>query len=149
VRSGSALTAEERTCSTPRADSSASCLRLCGTGRAQLSARNRDRGGFARQLLDGTDGGGLDLVRADGTVVKVFRHDARDPGTLPANTVYALAIDARDRVWVATDGGRPRPGARLRGGTGCDPFQVLSARGGLVERQPCTAWWRMPLAASG
>src|SRR5207253_3859636 len=53
----------------------------------------------------GTEGGGLDLARADGTVVKVFRHDPRDPASLPANTVYALAVDANDRVWVATDGG--------------------------------------------
>ena len=50
----------------------------------------------------GTDGGGLDLARADGTVVKVFRHDANDLTSLPANTVYALAVDAHDRLWVAT-----------------------------------------------
>ncbi len=28
----------------------------------------------------GTDGGGLDLARPDGTVIKVFRHDPKDPG---------------------------------------------------------------------
>jgi signal transduction histidine kinase/ligand-binding sensor domain-containing protein/CheY-like chemotaxis protein len=53
----------------------------------------------------GTDGGGLDLARPDGTVVRVFRHEPGDPGTLPANTVFSLAIDAQGRVWVATDGG--------------------------------------------
>jgi streptogramin lyase len=53
----------------------------------------------------GTDGGGLDLARSDGTVVKVFRHDPKDPGTLPANTVFAIAVDPQDRVWVGTDTG--------------------------------------------
>ena len=53
----------------------------------------------------GTDGGGLDLARADGTVVHVYRHDPNDPATLPANTIYALAVDARDRLWIGTDGG--------------------------------------------
>ncbi|MGH8289439.1 MAG: two-component regulator propeller domain-containing protein [Steroidobacteraceae bacterium] len=53
----------------------------------------------------GTDGGGLDLARPDGTVIKVFRHDPKDPASLPSNTIYALAVDSRDRVWVGTNGG--------------------------------------------
>ena len=53
----------------------------------------------------GTDDGGLDLARADGTVIKVFRHDPADPASLPSNTVYALEADADGRIWVATDGG--------------------------------------------
>src|SRR4029077_16666091 len=56
-------------------------------------------------LWMGTDGGGLDLARPDGSVIKVFRHAPGDLSTLPANTVYALAVDARDRIWVATNGG--------------------------------------------
>jgi signal transduction histidine kinase/CheY-like chemotaxis protein/HPt (histidine-containing phosphotransfer) domain-containing protein len=53
----------------------------------------------------GTDGGGVDLARADGTVVRVYSHDPNDAGSLPANTVYALAIDARQRLWIGTDEG--------------------------------------------
>jgi signal transduction histidine kinase/ligand-binding sensor domain-containing protein/CheY-like chemotaxis protein/HPt (histidine-containing phosphotransfer) domain-containing protein len=53
----------------------------------------------------GTDGGGLVLVRADGTLIKAFRHDPNDLTSLPANTVWALAIDGRGRVWIGTDGG--------------------------------------------
>jgi signal transduction histidine kinase/ligand-binding sensor domain-containing protein/CheY-like chemotaxis protein/HPt (histidine-containing phosphotransfer) domain-containing protein len=56
-------------------------------------------------LWIGTDGGGLDLARPDGTVIKVFRHDPRDPSSLPADTVYALAVDSHERVWIGTSGG--------------------------------------------
>src|SRR6059058_5529487 len=64
-------------------------------------------------LWMGTDGGGLDLARADGTVVKVFRHDARDPGTLPANTVYAHPPPARRPCLRAASPGRARRGGTL------------------------------------
>jgi signal transduction histidine kinase/ligand-binding sensor domain-containing protein/CheY-like chemotaxis protein/HPt (histidine-containing phosphotransfer) domain-containing protein len=53
----------------------------------------------------GTDGGGLVLIRADGTVIKTFRHDPNDSTSLPTNTVWALAVDGRGRVWIGTDGG--------------------------------------------
>ncbi|MGH8300424.1 MAG: ATP-binding protein, partial [Steroidobacteraceae bacterium] len=53
----------------------------------------------------GTFGGGLDLARPDGTVIKVFRHDPHDPASLPSDTIYALAVDSRDRVWIGTNGG--------------------------------------------
>jgi signal transduction histidine kinase/ligand-binding sensor domain-containing protein/DNA-binding NarL/FixJ family response regulator/HPt (histidine-containing phosphotransfer) domain-containing protein len=53
----------------------------------------------------GTDGGGLDLARADGTVVKVFRHDSHDPASMPSNTIYGLEVDSEGRIWVATGGG--------------------------------------------
>jgi diguanylate cyclase (GGDEF)-like protein len=53
----------------------------------------------------GTDGGGLGLARPDGSIIRVFRHNPKDPRTLPANTVFALAVDSKDRVWVGTDGG--------------------------------------------
>ena len=49
--------------------------------------------------------GGLNLATADGYVRKVFRNDANDAASLPANSIYAIAIDAHDRVWIATEGG--------------------------------------------
>jgi signal transduction histidine kinase/CheY-like chemotaxis protein/HPt (histidine-containing phosphotransfer) domain-containing protein len=49
--------------------------------------------------------GGLNLATADGSVRKVFRNQPGDPASLPANSIYALAIDAQDRVWMATEGG--------------------------------------------
>jgi signal transduction histidine kinase/ligand-binding sensor domain-containing protein/DNA-binding NarL/FixJ family response regulator len=59
----------------------------------------------AGNLWIATDGGGLDLARADGTVVKVWRHDPRDPQSLSSDTVYALAVDHEGRVWIGTDDG--------------------------------------------
>ncbi|MFC4312083.1 two-component regulator propeller domain-containing protein [Steroidobacter flavus] len=48
---------------------------------------------------------GLNLARADGQVVKVFKNDPNDTASLAANVIYAVTVDAHDRVWVATDGG--------------------------------------------
>lgn len=48
---------------------------------------------------------GLNLARADGHVVKVFRNDPSDTASLAANVIYAVSIDSHDRVWIATDGG--------------------------------------------
>ncbi len=48
---------------------------------------------------------GLNLARADGHVLKVFKNDPKDTASLAADVIYAVAIDAHDRVWVATDGG--------------------------------------------
>lgn len=48
---------------------------------------------------------GLNLARADGHVIKVFTNQPHDPASLPANTVYAVIVDAQDRVWVASEGG--------------------------------------------
>lgn len=48
---------------------------------------------------------GLNLANADGRVRKVFRKQAHDNASLPANSIYAIAIDAQDRVWIATEGG--------------------------------------------
>jgi hypothetical protein len=66
------------------------CVRpVVGAGAISACQRQCDCRGRKRQPLVGTDGEGLDLVRADGTVVKVFRHDPGNPATLSANTVYA------------------------------------------------------------
>ena len=84
-------------------------------------------------LWIGTDGGGLDLARPDGTVIKVFRHDAHDPSSLPSDTVYALAVDSHDRVWVGTSGG----GLALAMGAASAPqsigFRTLSLGQGLTS----------------
>ena len=84
-------------------------------------------------LWIGTDGGGLDLARPDGTVIKVFRHDAHDQSSLPSDTVYALAVDAHDRVWVGTSGG----GLALVTGTPAAPqsirFRTFSLGQGLTS----------------
>ncbi|MGH8217100.1 MAG: two-component regulator propeller domain-containing protein [Steroidobacteraceae bacterium] len=82
-------------------------------------------------LWIGTDGGGLDLARADGTIIKVFRHDLKDPASLPSDTVYALAVDAHDRVWIGTRGG----GLALATGNAAEPdeirFRSFSSKDGL------------------
>jgi len=49
--------------------------------------------------------GGLNLASADGHVRKVFRNQPGDATSLPANSIYAIAIDSQDRVWMATEGG--------------------------------------------
>src|SRR5262249_40261843 len=80
-----------------------------------------------------TDGAGLDLARADGTVLRVFRNDAGDPSSLPSNTVYGLAVDADGNVWAATDGG----GLARVVDPGAAPeqieFEVLSRADGLTS----------------
>jgi signal transduction histidine kinase/ligand-binding sensor domain-containing protein/CheY-like chemotaxis protein len=78
-----------------------------------------------------TDGGGLDLARADGTVVKVFRHDPADPASLPSNSIWGLEVDGEGRVWVATGGG----GLARAIGSAAAPdsirFEVVSREQGL------------------
>jgi signal transduction histidine kinase/CheY-like chemotaxis protein/HPt (histidine-containing phosphotransfer) domain-containing protein len=82
-------------------------------------------------LWFGTDGGGLDLARMDGTVIKVFRHDPSDLASIPSNTVYALGVDGEGRVWVGTGGG----GLARVIGSAASPdsirFQTVSREDGL------------------
>jgi len=59
----------------------------------------QDRRGY---LWIGTGDG---LARFDGVSFAVYQHDPEDPASLSSNVVQALHIDARDRVWVGTEGG--------------------------------------------
>ena len=113
---------------------------------ANVTAIAEDRGG---NFWIGTDGGGLDLARADGTVVKVFRHDPDDPASFPVNTVYALAVDARGsglgrRPMAAASCGSA---ARARPRTRSVSRPSRARRGSRATR--CTACSRMRAAASG
>lgn len=95
---------------------------------ANVSAIAEDPRGY---FWVGTDGGGLDLVRADGTLIKVFRHDAAAPASLPANTVYSLTVDAHNRVWAATDGGGLAEVVGSPASAGSISFRTLSRENGL------------------
>ena len=64
-----------------------------------VNAIVRDRDGYI--WIATPDG----LARYDGLGFRTWRHDPADPGSLPGNNVQALHVDARDRVWVATEGG--------------------------------------------
>ena len=78
-------------------------LRLPGPGDAlpptTIPALARDRAGHL--WIATWDG----LARYDGVGFKVWRHDPADPASLSGNVVQALHIDARDRIWVATENG--------------------------------------------
>src|SRR3546814_11131846 len=45
------------------------------------------------------------LARYDGLAMRVWRHEPDDPQSLPGNNVQFVHVDARDRVWVATENG--------------------------------------------
>jgi signal transduction histidine kinase/ligand-binding sensor domain-containing protein/CheY-like chemotaxis protein len=56
-------------------------------------------------LWIGTMTGGLDRLDLAGGTLRVFRSDAADPGTLPANGVMCLYEDRQGLLWVGTFGG--------------------------------------------
>jgi ligand-binding sensor domain-containing protein/signal transduction histidine kinase len=58
----------------------------------------RDRRG---RLWIGTVGGGVNLLREDGTF-QHFRHDATDPGSLASDTVHRMYVDSANTLWVGT-----------------------------------------------
>ncbi|GAP67116.1 signal transduction histidine kinase [Mizugakiibacter sediminis] len=58
----------------------------------------QDREGF---LWIGTRDG---LARYDGVGFEVFRHDDRDPGSLPANDISTLFVDRDGGVWAGGEG---------------------------------------------
>jgi len=64
-----------------------------------VPALARDRDGF---LWAATWDG---LARYDGVGFRVWRHDPEDPASLPGNLLQVLHVDARNRIWVASEGG--------------------------------------------
>ncbi|KGQ20114.1 Diguanylate cyclase/phosphodiesterase (GGDEF & EAL domains) with PAS/PAC sensor(s) [Lysobacter dokdonensis DS-58] len=67
-----------------------------GLAQNTVTAFAQDLDGF---VWVGTQGG---LHRYDGQRYHLFRHDPRDPASLPDSYVTALAIEGRDAVWVGT-----------------------------------------------
>jgi ligand-binding sensor domain-containing protein len=70
-----------------------------GLSSAQIKSILQDSFGF---LWIGTPDG---LNRFDGRQFNIYRHQQRDSNSLNNNIVNALALDARGRVWVATNKG--------------------------------------------
>ncbi|WP_158601796.1 hybrid sensor histidine kinase/response regulator [Solilutibacter pythonis] len=68
-----------------------------GVPSTQLNVIDVDRAGFV--WIGSLDG----LARYDGNGFRIWRHDPRDSRSLPGNIVQAVHVDARDRVWVATE----------------------------------------------
>src|SRR5687768_5922802 len=64
--------------------------------RRPVAGLAQDRKGF---VWVGTQGG---LHRFDGQRYHLFRHDPRDPGSLPDSYVTALALEGDDALWVGT-----------------------------------------------
>lgn len=70
-----------------------------GLSQASVLCSFQDRAGF---MWFGTEDG---LNRFDGNSVKVYKHDSRDPKSLPGDFVWAIAEDATGDLWVGTEGG--------------------------------------------
>ena len=70
-----------------------------GVPHTTVTGLARDR---ARYLWLSTNDG---LARHDGVGFRTWRHDPADPASLRRNVIEALLVDARDRIWVATEGG--------------------------------------------
>jgi PAS domain S-box-containing protein len=51
-------------------------------------------------LWVGTDGGGLDRIRPGASRTEVFRHDARDPGSIGSDAILGLLEDGEGRIWI-------------------------------------------------
>jgi signal transduction histidine kinase/ligand-binding sensor domain-containing protein/CheY-like chemotaxis protein/HPt (histidine-containing phosphotransfer) domain-containing protein len=62
----------------------------------------RDRSG---SIWVGTQGGGLVKIDPNGHVEHIYRHDARDPGSLASDSVHALLEDGGGQIWVGTTEG--------------------------------------------
>ena len=65
----------------------------------QYLARTRDG-----SLWIGTNGGGLDRLREDGTGFEHYAHDPADPNSLGGNGVYHVEVDREGTLWVSLDG---------------------------------------------
>jgi signal transduction histidine kinase/CheY-like chemotaxis protein len=72
-----------------------------GLPHTRVGGLARDRAGY---LWVATDDG---LARHDGVDFEVWRHEPGNPVSLPRNVLQmgTLHVDARDRVWVASEGG--------------------------------------------
>jgi diguanylate cyclase (GGDEF)-like protein/PAS domain S-box-containing protein len=70
-----------------------------GLSQSTVQAILQDHDGF---LWFGTEEG---LNRYDGYSFTVFKHDAKNPASLPQDRVSSLHEDAQQRLWVGTDGG--------------------------------------------
>jgi len=126
-------------------------LRLCDTGRAQLSPRHRpiaedSHGNFWM----GTDGGGLKPWHApDGTVVKGVpprtRREHRGPAGPRTRYTRWRSDGPGPGVGWPTGRRRPRPWRKApRRQPDAIRFKVLSRRGGACRATPCTEWSRTP-----
>lgn len=69
-----------------------------GLPSSQVNALVQDHDGY---LWIATHDG---LARYDGVEFKAFRHAVNDPASLPSNSVEFLHVDARNRLWVGTEG---------------------------------------------
>src|SRR3546814_9046514 len=91
---GAAGAAEAAVPETPR-------LRIIGAAQGLPSTDffgiARDRDGY---IWVATGDG---LARYDGLAMRVWRHEPDDTRSLPGNNVQFVHVDARDRVWVATE----------------------------------------------
>jgi len=64
-----------------------------------VPALARDRDGYVwAATWDG-------LARYDGVGFRVWQHDPQDPASLLGNVLQVIHVDARNRVWVASEGG--------------------------------------------
>ncbi|WP_230812418.1 ATP-binding protein [Xanthomonas cerealis] len=70
-----------------------------GLPSSEISRLGLDRDGYL--WIASGDG----LARYDGREFRIWRHDPDDPQSLRCNYVQELHIDARNRVWVACEGG--------------------------------------------
>ena len=73
-----------------------------GLSQASVQAIVQDRDGY---VWIGTQEG---LNRYDGYRFVTYTHDARDPGSLANNWIWALHLDSAGDLWVGTDGGLDR-----------------------------------------
>lgn len=70
-----------------------------GLPSSSANAVDRDSAGFL--WIATTDG----LARYDGNSFRIWRHQVDDPRSLTGNWVQAVHVDARDRVWTASEFG--------------------------------------------
>ena len=55
-------------------------------------------------------GGKLGLARYDGSAFKIYRHDQKQPFSIPSDTINDIVTDERGQLWIATNAGLCRFG---------------------------------------